>query len=165
MENSNLLILILSTASVVYILFKVGQKIVKGILVLIIAGLAFYFWQGGTVDELKGKGIQSLIDQSSLVNLRQNNCAGDKADNTKCLCIIGPVEEDLRSRLSSSEMRTLDLDAQLRKKEIRSSMSNKQKEIRQCIINKKGPEYWNGMKGIWERLKDATEKIEKDSPV
>jgi len=165
MENSNLLILILSAASVIYILFKVGQKIVKGILVLIIAGLAFYFWQGGTVDELKGKGIQSLIDQSSLVNLRKNNCEGDKVDNTKCICIIGPLEDDLTSLLSSTEMRTLDYDPQLIKKEIRLSLSNTQKEIRQCIIKKKGPEYWNGMKGIWERLKDATEKIEKDSPV
>lgn len=160
MENSNLLILILSAASVIYILFKVGQKIVKGILVLIIAGLAFYFWQGGTVDELKGKGIQSLIDQSSLVALNKNNCEGKELDNTKCMCIIAPLEEDLEARLSRSEMQTRDLDPELIKKEIRISLQNRQKEIRQCIINKKGPEYWNGIKGIWERLKEATEKKE-----
>jgi len=158
MENSNLIILILSAGAIIYILFKVAQKVLKAVLVLAIAALAFYLWQGGSINELQGKGMEALFDQSSLSQLEENNCEGEDADKTKCLCIIGPIKEDLSSRLSISDMTSIDLDKELVKKEIRTSLKNKQKEIRKCIVNKKGPEYWDGIKGAWEKLKDAVDK-------
>lgn len=158
MENTNLIILFLSGAAIVFILFKVAQKVVKTVLTLAILALAFYFWQGGTVEGLKGKGIQTLIRQSSLTNLEANNCEGEKADKTRCLCIIQPLKEDLEARLSYSEMQEIDKDKERVKVEIAKSLGNKQKEIRNCIISKKGPEYWNGIKGFWEKLKEAADK-------
>lgn len=158
MENSNLIILILSAGAIIYILFKVAQKVLKAILVLAIAALAFYLWQGGSINELKGKGMEALIDQSSISRLEENNCEGDNSDKTKCLCIVGPIKEDLSSRLSISDMASIDLDKELVRKEIRISLKNKQKDIRKCIISKKGPEYWDGIKGAWEKLKDVVEK-------
>ena len=144
----NMAIAIGAVILVVYILMKVARTVLKFVLTIAIIALAWYFWQGGTVDGLKLKGVEQVFKDTSLSNMEEDLCQGEKADKLKCQCIVMPVKEDLESRFSQEEMQRMDTDEEIVKEEIARSIKNQQKEIRSCLVKEGGGKYMNLLKGI-----------------
>ncbi|MEM6262300.1 MAG: hypothetical protein AAGI38_07330 [Bacteroidota bacterium] len=140
-QTLNIIILVLAVIGAGFLLYKVAGAALRTVGVVIILGLVIYFWQGGTVDGLKGKGTEMLFKNTPIAQLEETFCAGEKATNAKCICMVQPVLEDLNARLSVDQIASVDQDADARLLEIRASMKNRQKEIRSCLIQKKGSKY------------------------
>ena len=134
----NLLILALAIIGGGYLLFKVAGKIIKTVGIIILLGLVYYFWQGGTSADLKMSGTKTLFTNAKLSTLESRYCKEGKEEKTKCLCITTPVAEDLQSRLSAKEMQEIDLDQKKVYTELHKSMRNKRKQINNCLIKNKG---------------------------
>ncbi|MEM6628051.1 MAG: hypothetical protein AAF694_00185 [Bacteroidota bacterium] len=145
---TNSIIAIAVVIALVYIFFRVAKSAIKLILTVIVLGLAFYFWQGGTVDGLKDKGTQALFKDADLSNMMQIHCQDEKADKVKCTCVIGPVFQDIHSRLSTSEISQANQDPERIEEEIQTSMRNKRKEIRKCLVNNSGGKVLDQLKGV-----------------
>lgn len=139
MENFNPINgLIVMTAMVAagIIVFRVAGRFLKIFGIALVVGLAYYFWQGGTVSGLKDESIFAIFHKAPLDALEDELCKAAKADRVKCDCIVEPVAEDLNNRLSAEDLRKADEDTRVR--ELRTSMRNRRREIRQCLINNKG---------------------------
>ena len=148
-ENpTNSIIAIAVVIALVYIFFRVAKSAIKLLLTVVVLGLAFYFWQGGTVDDLKGKGTQAIFKDADLSNMLQVHCQDEKADKAKCKCVIDPVFKDIHSRLTSSEIAQANQDPQQIEAELRNSMRNKRKEIRKCLVNNSGGKVLDQLKGV-----------------
>lgn len=152
-----MIILIAAAVLGIFILFKVAQKILKAVLIIAVIALAFYFWQGGSIDDLGTRGANALFKGKSLTEMVEHNCPPEEANSLKCQCVITPVMEDLEAQYSPSELSSMEADKQKREAVIKESLAKNQQEIRDCIVNKKGPEYWEGLKGAWSKLKDMAE--------
>ena len=144
----NTLIAVLVAVAIIFILFRVAKSVFKIVGTLLVLALAFYFWQGGTVAGLKDKGTQAIFKDANLSNMMQMHCQGDKADKAKCTCVIGPVFQDIHSRLSSTEISMANQDSERIESEIQTSMKNKKKEIRKCLVNNSGGQVLDQLKGI-----------------
>ena len=155
LTNTNTLILIIAGLAVVFILFKIAQKIIKFVLLAVIIGLAIFFWQGGTVSDLKGAGVNSLFGDSNMQTMMDDHCAGEKAERVKCSCIIEPVYQDLSNRLSASEIAEANRNPDRMEAELHKSVSALQKEISLCLTKEKGTDYLKKLNGLWDKLKDA----------
>ena len=154
-ENpQNSLIAVLVALALIFILFRVAKSIFKIVLSVVVLGLAFYFWQGGTVDGLKDKGTQAIFKDADLSNMMQVHCQEEKADKIKCECVIGPVFQDIHSRLSSSEIAQANQDPQRIEEEIQRSMKNEKKEIRRCLVNNSGGKVLDQLKGVLGSLNE-----------
>lgn len=147
LDTHNLLVLGIA-AFLLIVLFKVAKALFKMAAFLVAAGLLFYFWQGGTVENLEEKGLEKLISDSTLKEMKAM-CRDDKEAH-KCICIINPVVEDLEGRLSKKELRKLEKDEELRKQEIKKSFLNQKLKITACLVEHKG-----------EKLKEGFEKVVK----
>lgn len=148
----NSLIAILVAVAIIFILFRVAKSIFKIVLSVVVLGLAFYFWQGGTVDGLKDKGTQAIFKDANLSNMMEVHCQGEKADKIKCECVIGPVFQDIHSRLSSSEIERANQDPQQIEAEIQTSMRNEKRDIRKCLVNNSGGKILDQLKGVLGNL-------------
>lgn len=158
MEPTNLLIVGAVILIGGYILLKVASKIIKTVLTLALVGLAIYFWQGGTVDGLKSAGVKTLFNKKTTISgLLDQHCSAQKAEKVKCLCIAEPVYADLTSRLSGSDISAIDQDSDRVQEEIRTSLKNKQKEIRNCLVKNKGSQYMEALKDVAGKVKEAAE--------
>jgi hypothetical protein len=134
----NGLIVVTALVAAGIILFRIASKVFKVVGIALVIGLSYYFWQGGTVSELKDESISGLFHNVPLQSLEDELCVGAKADRVKCDCIVEPVTQDLRERLSASQLAKASADPGQRVAELRASMRNRRKEIRQCLINNKG---------------------------
>ncbi len=130
---TNILILILAAIGALYLIFKVGSKIIKTVGMVLILALAVFFWQGGTVDELKLKGVGTLFGDTHISDFEAKYCQGIKEDASMCDCVAQPVYQDLKARYSSGELSEIDLDKNRRKEAIKESLKNKQGEILRCL--------------------------------
>jgi len=124
-----------------YMLFKVASRVLKVVGIALTCGLAWYFWQGGTVSGLKDESIKTVFKQAPLTALEDNLCLGQKADRIKCECIVQPVAQDLTARLTRKELSAVSASPEERVTELRKSMRNRRREIRQCLVNNKGGEF------------------------
>ena len=156
--NTNTLILILAGLAVVFILFKIAQKIIKFVLIAAIVGLVIYFWQGGSVASLKGAGVRSLFGDSNIQTMMDDHCSGEKAERVKCSCIVEPVYQDLTQRLTPTEITEANTNAQRMEKELEKSISSLQKEISLCLTKEKGTDYLNKLNGFWNKVKEAAQE-------
>ena len=131
---TNIIILVLAAIGAIYLIFKVGSKIIKTVGLILILALGVFLWQGGTVDDLKLKGIGTLFGDTPISQFESKYCGGDSQDDrTMCDCVAQPIYQDLKSRYSSGELSALDLDKSKRKEAIKESMKNKQGEIFSCL--------------------------------
>lgn len=130
---TNIAILVLAGIGALYLIFKVGSKIIKTVGLILILALGIFFWQGGTMDELKLKGIGTLFGDTPISQFEDKYCAAEKEDRSMCDCVARPIYQDLKSRYSSGELSALDLDKKGRKEAIKESMKNKQAEILSCL--------------------------------
>lgn len=153
-ENMNHLIVILGVIAGIYVVMKLAGKVLKVVGIALVIGLAFYFWQGGSVDGLKEGAVKQVFKDTPISELMQKFCQEDKQDKARCMCIVTPVHNDLHTRLSAAELQEVDADPARRSEEIRTSLKNKKKDIRKCLINNKGKEYimklWGFMKNDQE---------------
>ncbi|MCI4668768.1 MAG: hypothetical protein MRZ79_11580 [Bacteroidia bacterium] len=154
--NLNLIIMVAAGVIIGIILFRVAQRILKTILIVAVIGLAYFFWQGGTVDELGQKGIDLFFKESRIDNMVDVNCPDQKAEKAKCDCVVIPTQKDLRNKFSISELAMLDKDWESLRREIGKSMQENEKEIRQCLLNNHGKKYIENISGIFENLKEGT---------
>ena len=129
----NLIILALAVIGALYLIFKVGSKVIKALGLILILALAIFFWQGGTVDELKLKGIGAMFGDTPVAEMEAKYCQNEKEEGNMCQCVVMPVLQDLDARYSRSELADLDKDNDARKEAIKESMKNKQKEILGCM--------------------------------
>ncbi len=142
----NGLITVLAIVGAAYLIFKVASKLLKAVGLILIVALGWFFWQGGTVDDLKAKGTNVIFGKTPLMELNSRYCEGDKAEKTKCECFVTPVNDDLRERLSLAEIKAADADPAKRLEELRKSMRNQNKAIKDCLIKNKGAKGVNQMK-------------------
>ncbi len=133
---------------IIYILFRVASSIFKLILVAGVIGLAYYFWQGGTVDELKDSGIEVIFKDANLSNMKAIHCDGTDSDRTKCTCIVEPVYDDIYQRLTREEIARINTSDDAVKEELRKSMKRQRKEIRKCLIDNKGSKLIDQLKNF-----------------
>lgn len=130
---TNIIILILAGIGALYLILKVGSKIIKTVGLVLILAVGVFLWQGGTVDELKLKGIGTVFGNTPISQFESKYCGGEKEDRSMCDCVAQPIYQDLKSRYSSGELSTLDLDKNKRKEAIKESLKNKQGEILSCL--------------------------------
>ena len=157
-ENpTNSIIAVVVVIALVYIFFRVAKSAIKLILSVAVLGLAFYFWQGGTVAGLKDKGTQAIFKDADLSNMMQVHCQDEKADKAKCTCVIGPVFQDVHARLSSSEIAQANQDPERIEAELQTSMRNKRKDIRKCLVNNSGGKVLDQLKGVLGGLSTSEE--------
>jgi hypothetical protein len=122
--------------------------------------LVVYFWQGGSVSDLKDKSVEALFKDATIETMLGQYCpaTAEEPDDVKCLCIVRPVHSDLTARFTEKEIREIDQDDARIQAEIRKSFSNKKKEIKNCLVKNKGSEYLDKMKDVFGKVKDfATE--------
>lgn len=151
--NFNMIIMIAAGVVIGLILFKVAQRILKTVLILAVVGLAYFFWQGGTVDELGQESIDLFFKESSVARMVSVNCPDEKAEKAKCDCVVIPTQEDLQDRFSRSEIRDLDQNWDDLKREIGKSMKENQNEIRKCLVNNHGKKYVEKFSDLVEGVK------------
>ena len=156
--DQNTLIIGIAAVVILYILLKIASKVIRLIGVIAVVALGYFFWNGGTVDDLKEEVVQALFKEQDINQLLSTYCEGSKADGFKCECIVKPVYEDLTSRLSAEEIAALANDEQARIAQIRQSMRNQGSTIRSCIVKEKGGEYWDKVKGVIEVAGDQLKK-------
>jgi hypothetical protein len=148
--DQNTIILMGCAALAVYVLLKVASKLLRGGLLVAIVLLGAYFWNGGTVDDLKELGTHALFRERDLTRLIDRYCDGSKENSLKCDCIVRPVQADLLSRFSEAELLAMANDEEARIEAIRQSMRNQREAIRACVVKEKGGDYW-------DRIKNAVE--------
>lgn len=156
-EPTNLLLLGVAVLVGGYLLFKIASKVLKTVLLLAIVGLVIYFWQGGTVDSLKDTSVRTLFNKRTTISgMMDQFCADEKAEKVKCLCIVQPVHADLTGRLSASQIAAIDQNSDQVQEEIRVSLGNQQKEIRNCLVKNKGSQYMEALKNFVGEVKEGT---------
>jgi hypothetical protein len=143
---------LLALIAIGWLLVKVASKIIRFVGVVIVIGLVWFFWQGGTVEELKYKGVQALFRNTSVLEIEDRFCQTEKADTWKCQCLARPVSQDLQARFSEQELKEIDVNDELRLEEIRNSMRIRNDEIQACL-KEKGV---SGGKGIVDWVKEKT---------
>lgn len=158
--DQNTLILIGAGALVLYILIKIASRLLKLAGIFIVIALGYFFWNGGTADELQGMGVQALFDESDVTKLVETYCSGGQANSLKCDCLARPIQEDLTSRLSAAELSALAGNEAERIRQIRQSFRNKGAEIRACMVKEKGGDAWDKIKGAVEAASESLKKQE-----
>lgn len=133
---------------VIFILFRVAKTLLKVVLVVVVLGLAYYFWQGGTVSGLKDAGIDLVFKDANLSDMREKLCEGEKADKAKCSCIVEEVHRDVEVRLSEDEIAQANQDKAKIREEIRKSMKGRKKEILDCLKQNQGEKYMKLFQGL-----------------
>lgn len=144
----NALIALAAISLILFILVRIARTVVKLVLTLIVLGLAWYFWQGGTVQGLTDKAVDQIFKETTLTTMESDLCQGPMADKGNCRCIVYPVSQDISSRLSAREMAEFDQDPERVREEIKKSIKNKQKEIRKCLIDEPGQRYLEELKEL-----------------
>ncbi|MEZ4686116.1 MAG: hypothetical protein R3B47_08640 [Bacteroidia bacterium] len=154
LDITQLIIFVLAIIGGIWVVVKIGGKIIKTVVVLAIIALALYlFVFGGSISDLKQSGTRLLFSGATLSGLEERYCGLGKEDKYKCECIARPVAEDLKGRLSEAEMREIDRDKDRIFEELHISMGNRRKEINDCLIKNKGA------RGV-QNLIDEVNKIE-----
>jgi hypothetical protein len=154
LDIPQLIIFILAIIGGIWVVVKIGGKIIKTVVVLAIIALAAYlFLFDGSISDLKRGGTKLMFSGATLSGLEERYCSLGKEEKYKCECIARPVAEDLKRRLTEEQMREIDRDKSRIYDELHTSMGNKRKEINDCLIKNKGAE------GV-QNLIDEVEKIE-----
>ncbi|MFK7969795.1 MAG: hypothetical protein AB8F95_05480 [Bacteroidia bacterium] len=154
LDLPQLIIFILAIIGGIWVVVKIGGKIIKTVVVLAIIALALYlFVFGGSISDLKKGGTKLIFSGATLSGLEERYCVEGKEEKYKCECIVQPVAADLKARLSRSEMARIDEDRSDIYDELHTSMRNKRKEINDCLIKNKGA------KGV-SKLIEEVDKIE-----
>jgi energy-coupling factor transporter transmembrane protein EcfT len=154
LDIPQLIIFVLAIIGGIWVVVKIGGKIIKTVVVLAIIGLAVYlFVFGGSISDLKRGGTRLIFAGATLSGLEERYCSLGKEEKYKSECIARPVAQDLKSRLTAAEMRDIDKDKDKIYRELHTSMGNKRKEINDCLIKNKGA------KGV-QSLIDEVDKIE-----
>lgn len=149
-----LIIFLLAIIGGIWVIVKIGGKVIRTVIVVLLIALAVYFFGfGGTWDGLKETGTRTIFAGATLSGLEARYCGLGKEEKTKCECIARPVAADLKSRLTEAEMREIDQDKDRKFQELHTSMRNVRKEINKCLISNKGK------KGV-EDLIEEVDKIE-----
>ncbi|MFT6961626.1 MAG: hypothetical protein ACJAWV_001341 [Flammeovirgaceae bacterium] len=130
--DQNTLILFIVGIVALYILIRVASRVMKVIAIVLIAGLFWYFYQGNSIDDLKGDALGFLIGNAKIEDYPTKFCAESKKDNFRCACIAQPVYLDLKSRLSDAQIADLENDKEAKMVEIKQSILNRQEEIKAC---------------------------------
>ncbi len=144
----NLAILVGAFLIIIYIVFKVAKSILQLILIAGVVGLAYFFWQGGTVDELKDSGVEVIFKDANLSNMKVVLCSDSNSDKAKCTCIVDPVYEDIHNRLSKTEIARINTSPEEIKEELRKSMKSQRKDIRKCLLSNQGDKLIDNVRGL-----------------
>ena len=139
MDPISLLYLALVIIAIILIV-KVVKFIVKIIGFLLIGVVLFLFLtEGGNLNFINEYSNLEKVFQGKSLEALQNNFCTDTTESIKCDCIITPVLTDLNERLVLEEDSiTSNSDAWM--KEIKTSLVRKKKEIRRCLVKRKGKE-------------------------
>lgn len=157
-ETINLLLVGVAIVIGLYLLFKVASSFLKFAGIILLAGLVYYFWQGGTIDSLKDDSVGLIFKKSSLSEMEATNCPPAKQDKLKCDCVVPTVYQNLSTRLSDSEQQAVENDWRKLKEEIVVSLQAEKQPIRQCLVKEGGGDILKVLDKIWDLTKDATQK-------
>jgi hypothetical protein len=141
---------------VIFLIIKIAKTVIRLILIVVGIGLAVYFWRGGNWNSLQNAGIESLLGDTTLEGLKTRICGGAGSNDVKCACIAMPLYQDIASRLSPEEIAAIDKSRSKVQEELKKSLANRKKEITDCLLAKKGPEYMEQIKTITEMAAEAT---------
>jgi hypothetical protein len=165
MQNTDpvqLVLLAIGIVILIYIFLKVSKFFFKVLAFLFVAFVIYYFSTGGSFTELKDGTLTSLADDLKVATIEE--VFGDtrlqdldqlcpESDTTdRCICIVLPVKKELESRLRKRQIRRIDRDPALRMEEIRRSMYNKRRKIRNCLLKKNGQRFVNLMDKVVEEV-------------
>lgn len=156
--DQNTLILAVAAIVVLYILFKIASRILKLVGIFLVIAFGYYFWNGGTAEELKEMGVQTLFKEADVTKLVDTYCSDGQENSLKCDCLAKPIYQDLTSRLSAEQLQSLATNEEERIRQIRQSFRNKGSEIRACFVKEKGGAYWDKLKGAVEAANESLKK-------
>lgn len=149
METS-LIILLVVLALGGYLLYKITSAIIRVIIILVVIGVGYYLYQGGSLTDLKKDGVQKVVgvlkDDLILEIFHHQNWEKLTADcpdpnDHACSCILQPVASDLKNRLGEEEFMHLKSNPSARLDEIKKSILNQKKTIKDCLIRSGGQKY------------------------
>lgn len=152
MEPISLLYLALIIVAII-IIVKVVKFVAKIIGFLLIALVLFLFiTEGGNLNFINEYSNLEKIFQGKSLEALQNNFCSD-TESIKCDCIVKPVIADLNDRLFQEDSITIDVNSDAWMEEIKISLVRKKREIRRCLVKRKGKEL----------VKDLEEFVEKNA--
>ncbi len=158
--DQNTLILVVAGVIILAILIKIASKILKFVGVILVIAFGYFFWQGGSIEDLKDMSVKGLFKEKDVTQLVNTYCNGTEDNSIKCDCLAKPIYEDLSSRLSAEELQALANNEEERIAQIRQSFKNKGAEIRACMVKEKGGAYWEKMKGAVEAASESLKEEE-----
>lgn len=162
MEIENIIILGIVIVVAFLVIRFVTKVLAKVIAFLIVAAVVVYFlfyWDGGFISIGKKEFI--------LYELEEKYCSED-GDNIKCECMIKPLLEDIRSKYTEEEIKSIGKDNRETIKILRKSIQENREVIRECYQENKTN---NSMKENLEDFKDKRIKklfediLEEEEPV
>lgn len=152
-----MLISIIVALILLWILFKIAKKTIKLLAFAILIGMGFYWFSGGTNIGLTDKFFKDASTLNELPLICKEDVEGLK--EIKCDCIVQPVYKDLKIRLDKDRLKEVEADPELFKAELRKSLRNRRKEIKECVLKDKGPEIANKIGDAIDNIGDTMHDI------
>ncbi|WNJ18091.1 hypothetical protein [Pontibacter sp. G13] len=140
-EATNSLLLFIAAALGILVAFKVARVLLKGVYVVLITLGVMYFWQGGSVDDLKSKAVEALVHQGTLEEVFKSYCDRQTQLDIKCECLLTPIYDDLFERLTPEEIEEANQNKKLRRREVMLSLHIKKEEIKSCYVKRRSRQY------------------------
>ena len=148
-----------------FIIIKfIAKNIIKfiGITVLVVA-FGFYLWY--VFGDSQNGNIAKIVSFSPAA-IHTAYCEDMKthSDSLKCECIVEPIYEDLKQRLSADELKSMKNDKIKFITEVRESINNKKQEIKNKLKDRQAGYLWDEFKqeikngDIIRRVKEKTNK-------
>lgn len=125
----------------VWLLMRVVSSLFRILFVVLLLGVAYYFFTGRNVAENVDLGGLSFFTDNNINQLMADNCHSVRADDdksVKCECMITPVYNDMKQRLGgAAQVRALDKSKLQMNSEMSKSFYNQSANIKACLNRKK----------------------------
>lgn len=105
---------------VISILSKISKSLFR-VAGLAFVGLAIYaLVSGRSIGNMVAPTVDKIFERNNIVELNAKFCQEDRQDRTICECIVGPIYNDVESRIGTRRL---------------SNMVNKPEELKQETLN------------------------------
>ncbi len=154
--DSDIVVIILAVILLGLIFKLISEFLVRIIIVLVVAGVGFYYVYFHTdfFEKHKDSKIVQVVDNKfkgdfvSIFEFQENFCSKSnksRTDKITCECIIQPLVNDLKSRFSARELRDLEKNKALYFKEILAALKRNKQSILDELDRRNARDVWDNM--------------------
>ncbi len=152
--SSDLIVLIFLVILLVLVFKLISEFIVRLVVILLFAGLGYYYvyYHTDFFDKHKDNAIVKVVEKKmdfvSIFEFQNDFCSKknkSRTDEITCECIIKPLVEDLKSRFSDRELKKLQKDKARYLKEILSALKRNKAEILKELDERNARDVWDNM--------------------